>query len=803
MSDQSLRRPVAGPALTAFAVSLAVILLQLVQTRIFSVVFWNHLVYFIVSIALLGFGVSGTWLAFGRQTFLARYLTPPTATAAFVVAALFSSLLLPVLSVSTPWLTQDGQRIPVLLLIYSVAILPYFFAGWILGTLFRDHAEQMHRLYFADLVGAGLGCVIFLVLLAPLGASRLIVVACAATLLPFLASFLTNTRARVTGGLVIAALVIVASFGDRIDRSIRPESSKNLVADYSDLAPDDGVVIAFSEWNPVARIDVVTTQKQPNSRRIYMDGGAFTPVVSSPPDRPPAINPSADRMISYLAPYLVKPRPAATLVIGSGGGFDVWQAMRAGSQRIDAVELNSTTARLGRGENRAFSNGLFDRPGVTVFNQDGRSFARAQSSRYDLIVIDGIDTFAALNAGAYVLSENYLYSVEAFVDYLGRLAPDGVLAVTRWFQLNEATRVFTTAIAALERLGVQRPASHVIVLAYRRNSEEWASFLISPTPFPDDLAGRIRNDLERSGGTIAFPVSGRPTAEIPRALAGYAQFAAEGRAERYFTLFPYDVRPTSDDSPFFFHYEKWRDALAVVTNLKDGNWIRGNWPSLTLFSLSLFSLIAVILFILLPLLARRGRGASVPHFPAWVVFFTCLGVSFIFVEIALMQRFALLLGHPSLSLAVVLGVLLVSAGIGSLMSNRIGARLPATLAILAALIMAAAFIYPAITTWALALPYSWRVAMVVALVVPLGVLMGMAFPSGIAAVARSGPEGVPWMWGINGGTTVLGSLLAIIIAMASGFTLVLTLAAAGYAIAAVAFLIACRHQAIRVSDARS
>src|SRR5260221_5122399 len=190
------RNGLVRPILVAFAVSLAVILLQLVQTRIFSVIYWVHLVYFIISIALLGFGISGTWLAFGPQTRLARWLTPATAASAFVMTAIFSSLVMPVMSVTVPWFTDDWRRILVLLLVYSFAILPYFFAGWILGVLFREHAAAMNRLYFADLLGAGLGCVVFLLLLAPLGATRLGTVACAVILAPFVADMLSGKGLR-------------------------------------------------------------------------------------------------------------------------------------------------------------------------------------------------------------------------------------------------------------------------------------------------------------------------------------------------------------------------------------------------------------------------------------------------------------------------------------------------------------------------------------------------------------------------------------------------------------------------------
>lgn len=779
------------PLLIAFLVSLAVILLQLVQTRIFSVVFWVHLVYFIISIALLGFGISGTWLAFGPDTRLARWLTMPRAAWAFTAAALFSSFVVPATGISAPWLTGDATRLAVLLVVYAFAVLPYFFAGWILGILFRDQAAAIHRLYFADLVGAGLGCVVFLLLIAPLGAARLVTLATLCVLAPFVLDALGTTR-RILALTTVAGFGGLLALGGVIDGFIQPERSKNMVADYAGLATDDRRVIEFTEWNSIARIDVVTTHKNPNVRYIYMDGGARTTIQFARPAPAPPFEPDSESMLAHRLPYLVKSDPAKVLVIGSGGGIDVWNALRAGAKRIDAVEVNGTTARLGLEEYRSFNNNMFHRPGVAVFTEDGRNFIRASRDLYDVIAIHAIDTFAAINAGAYVLSENYLYSVEAFDDYLRHLSPGGVLSVSRWYQLNEATRLFATVLEGLKRFGVAEPTAHIIGVTYPLSSGEWITLLVSRTPFSAETVARVRDHAERYGRSLVFPSDQRPREAIPRALAGYAQFFTEGRAERFLQAFPYDVRPNSDDSPFFFHYERWRDTLRLLaTDIRDANWVRGNWPSVTLFGLSAFSLVAVVTFIFLPLLAR-GRRGSMPRFPAWSLYFTGLGVSFIFVEIALMQRFALLLGHPSRSLVVVLGTLLFSAGIGSYLSDRVGYRLPIALSCLTLLILAAAFVFPLIGEWALALPFALRVAAVIILVAPLGLLMGMPFPIGIGIIARSSPEAVPWMWGINGGTTVLGSLLAIIIAMGSGFTQVLTIAAIGYALAALAFVAAIR-----------
>lgn len=795
------------PIAIAFNTSLAVLLLQLAQTRILGVVFWNHLVYFIISIALLGFGIAGTWLAFGSDSWLARKLTMERAATGLLVTAIVSSFLVPQLSVSIASLFSGFGQIVQLIIAYTAATFPYFFAGWILGTLFRDHAEDISTLYFADLIGAALGCAIFLVGIGYLGAPRLVVLACLFAALPTLWPTGGGRRRIVTGAVLAVSLAALFAAGGPITRAIQPEPQKNMNLDYAGLAADDERIIEYTEWNALARIDIVTTLKNPGSKWIYIDGGARTKLVVGPPKTPTRFDPAKHDLTYSRTPYFFHRDPERVLVIGAGGGIDVWYALRAGAKRIDAVEINSTTADIGLRRYRGVNKDLFHRKGVRLIIEDGRSFARRTDHLYDVIMIHAIDTFAALNAGAYMLSENYLYTVEGIADYLNRLKPGGTLTITRWAMLSEATRLFTTTLESLRSIGVDKPEKHVIVLDSRAlgaktdTADHWVVLLARRTPFSSAEITQIRQHYAKHGDRLVYPIEVGPRRYITKALHDYARLFTMGRTHLFFAQFPYDVTPVYDDDPFFFHYEKWRDVLNVFSEKGLATWIRGNWPTFTLLSLSAFAVVAVALFIFAPLAGRRGR-ARFPGFGLWIVYFASLGVSFIFVEIALMQRFALLLGHPSRSLALVLATLLFTAGLGSRAAPRFARRMPAVLAILGGLILAAAYLYPVLGHAALYLPLWMRGALAVALVAPLGFLMGTAFPTGIRLVSHHGERAVPWMWGVNGGTTVLGSLLAIIIAMSANFTTVLVLAALGYAMAMVCLVLLGRRSPADQAGAR-
>ncbi len=771
-----------SPALTAFSVACATLLLQLVQTRIFSVVFWNHLVYFIVSIALLGFGISGTWLSFGTNSRLARLLTLPRSAVLFFITSIVASLYIPRLGISMASLVTDTSNIFQLILTYVAAVLPYFFAGWMLGVIYRNYTRNIHFLYFADLVGAAAGCIIFLVFIRPLTAVGLVLLA--AGMVAFPALFLSGRSWRSVTFVVLCALALwyYIDHVDELNAGIVPEETKALEALYEPqiLGLNDVRMLEFSEWNPISRIDVASSFKFPKNKRIFIDGDAWTGIMVDQENPAPPWNPEVDRLFTWGSPYLLRPSPEDVLVVGSGGGIDVYNALRAGAKKIDAVEINPTTARIVKDEYAEETKTVFEQPEVTLWTEEGRSFVRRGGAEYDVIMMNAIDTFSALNAGAYVLSESYLYTVDAMKDYVSHLKPDGILSISRWKTPAESVRLFTVVLEAMYELGYEHPERHIIAIF--TPYQGFIGVMAGRTEFSDAEVAKVQEHCERTGAVLMFPLANDEYEyAIQRIYAQYAEMRKTDPHPPVVVDLMYDARPVWDDSPFFFNFLTVHQLSLSTRASTAAQILRGNWSSLTLFSLFFFLLFAILVFMLAPLL-KYGRG-HIPHFKSWLVYFTCLGLSFIFVEIAMMQRFALLLGHPSRSLALVLATLLLFAGIGSHARGRFRVSLRLSLSLLVGAILVAAFVYPYLITFALGWSLTQRAYFTVLLVAPLGFFMGMPFPEGLRMVSEHGSEAVPWMWGVNGGATVLGSVVAIILAMAFNFTTVFVLAALGYFIA--------------------
>jgi hypothetical protein len=372
--------------------------------------------------------------------------------------------------------------------------------------------------------------------------------------------------------------------------------------------------------------------------------------------------------------------------------------------------------------------------------------------------------------------------VDAVKDYLLHLNDDGVLCITRQGPDPERARLFVMCIEALWEIGIGNPENNVMMTFYG----DTGSLIARKRPFSDEERALLAKNAESGGNVMYYPnVSKNVISEEPGIMRRYVEERKRGGASAYLASLPFDIHPVTDDSPFFFHYDRPGELMKVFSDRAVGQFLRGHWPSFTLLTLFGFTIIMVGAFMFAPLLTRRSQRMD--SFWAWLVYFSCLGVSFIFVEIALMQRFALLLGHPSRSLALVLAALLLFAGIGSGLQGKLKFPLVWLLGALVVVIFAAAFLYPSVIMFALSASLPVRGMVAVGLVAPLGILMGAPFPAGIRRVSEHGAQAVPWMWAVNGGSTVLGSVLAIILAIWYSFTTVLVVAALGYLIAMIVF----------------
>ena len=519
----------------------------------------------------------------------------------------------------------------------------------------------------------------------------------------------------------------------------------------------------------------------------------------------PARRPEATpfNYVTTALAYHLQPAGFSALVIGPGGGRDLASALVFGASRVDGVEINPIIANdIMRGEFREFSGSIYEHPRVRVAVDDGRSFVRRSPDRYGVIQASLVDTWAATAAGAYTLTENTLYTVEAFTDYLDHLNDDGMLTITRW--VADGLRLVSLAQEACAARGWSAAERLTIV-----RQDRVATFLLKKSPFTAAETARLRSvagelgfdvlyapdaiGADAAGGAAAsdaqFTVPAADVVVDGASTGDYARLILAADREQFYDGYRSDIRPTTDDRPFFFHTTKLEHQFEVAFGK---SMLFGNGLSALLTLLGI-SAALVALFVIGPLLlTSRGTAASGGSL-AWLAYFGALGAGFMLIEVSVLQRFVLLLGHPVYSLTVTLFSLLLGTGLGAAWSRRFDAdRLPRTgaiaIATVAILALAVIAVMTPIVSWAIPLSRAARMGIAVAMLVPLGVALGIPMPTGLRMLAKETPQMIPWAWGMNGALSVLGATMAIFIAMNWGFRVTLLAASATYLVGLAAFL---------------
>lgn len=773
-----------------FLLSAATLAFEVNLTRLFSVAQFYHFAFMIVSLALLGFGASGTFLAIFprlRQRDPARMLT--ILCWGFALTALGSYALTLYVPFDSFRIVHDWRQGLVLALHYVALATPFFCSGTATGLLLAARPERANRTYAANLAGSAAGCFLAVVAPAWVGGEGVILI-CAA--LGILTTFAFRSHAsRITfyvlrfAQTMLALILILFAWHLPPLLEIRLSPYKSL--SYALLYPDAELV--FRRWNGFSRVDVVRSESIRN-----LPGSGFNCPTAPPPqlgltvdgdDLSPIshVDPGfttldfSDCLLAAL-PYRLRPG-AHTLVLEPRGGFDVLVALAEGARTVTAVEANSLIVEAVR-EQAAWAGNLYDDPRVTVVQEEGRAYVRRARERYDVIVLSLTTPQRTVTSGAYSLTEDYCYTVEAFTDYLSRLNDNGLLVITRWLQAppSEEIRAFALAVEAIEQTGgdprtdlvALRSYQQTLILARRGpfTAPELESVRAFAAPRAFDLVylpGIHPDEINRSNVM--------PEPEYERLCSELLQ--AQGRGAWY-RAYPFDVRPPTDDRPFFGHYFRWGQAREVLA-LAGRTWQPfGGVGYLVLLALLVLAIAAAGLLILLPLVVRVRIGRE-RRLGVTMGYFALLGLGFMLVEIPLMQRFILFLGHPAYAMATVLFALLLFSGMGSLLSRRmpLGLALP----LIPALVGGYAVGLPALFEVALAAPLWGRLITAVLALVPLGLLLGMPFPKGLALLGES-PTLVAWAWGVNGAVSVVASILAALVALSWGSSVVLLAGAVCY-----------------------
>jgi len=789
-------------------ISAAILAYQVLLVRLFAIVSWHHFAYMIISIALLGFGASGTVLALARQRLVPRFPSVFAICAALfgvtAVAGFSLAMRLPFNPLAIVW---DGRQILWLGLSYLLLVVPFFFGGAAIGLSFARYTGEIGRLYAVDLVGAGvgaLGVVAVLFAVPPDTTLRLI----AALGLVAAALVLLSSRAvRARGaalGLGVAALVVAVWLPPALT-AFQPHISQYKGLSTALLVPDTRVIAQRS--SPLGLVDVVESPtipfrhapglsfnnltEPPPQIGLFTDADGFSAITRFDGDLAPLVY--LDFTTAALPYHLIE--GPSVLVLGAGGGEQVLLAHYHGAPAIDAVELNGHVVDLVADAHADFAGGLYNRPDVDVHIDEARSFVRGTDARYDLIQMPPLASFGAAAAGTQSLHENYTYTVEAMQDYLAALRPGGLLSITLWLKLppRDTPRLFATAVAALEAMGVD-PADRLALI----RSWNTATLLVKNGAFePAEIAALRDFAAGRSFDLAYYPGIAAEEANRYNLLDQPYFFDAATAllgpdAGDFIARYKFDIAPATDDRPFFYDFFRWRSLPELWRLRTQGAAAMLDMGTLILFATLAQAVVFSLLLILAPLVIRRRRfGGGAPRARV-SLYFLALGLAFLFIEIAFIQRFILFLGHPLYAVAVVLAGFLVFAGVGSALSTRLEQALQARgggwpshaldVAVPGIVCLAIVYIFalPPLFQALIALPDIAKIAIALALIAPLACFMGMPFPLGIARVARESADFVPWAWGINGCASVISAILATILALHIGFTGVVVIAALLY-----------------------
>ena len=733
-----------GVALT----TLATLLLELSLTRIFSAVFFYHFAFLAISIALFGLGVGGvlSYLVAGwRMSLFAKLAWLSALNALLVVLAL---MMVPAPKVDLPY--RELARI------YFVMALPFVASGAIVSLVISATIERVDRVYFFDLMGAAGGCLVLVPLLNYAGGPGAVLMA---ALLFAAAAIVWESLAR-PAAIPISSAVLTLGLATLL--------IINAQTNFIDVKR--GPYERFVQWNSFSRV-ALEPAHDAEASLIIIDGDASTSIWPTDIDHLSESDRRTTLMDTATAlPYLLRPHSKA-LVIGPGGGTDIILALVSGSKDVTGVEINPIIATsIMREKFPQLSRNLYLRPEVHIVVEDGRSYVRRSPEKYDVIQATLVDTWAATAAGAFALSENNLYTSDAFRDYLGHLNDGGLLTISRWGlePPRESLRLVSLAVDALGAMGKTRPSEHVIAVRSGDPAKVAAvdTVMISPTPFTPEDATKAENLCRAMGLTALY----LPNRNIPNPFTTLLRSA---KPREYQSTYPYDVSAVNDNRPFFFYTVQSRDFWDYIWKpapLTIDNKVNRTVP--LLLSLAGISIAATLIILALPPLVLGTRLPWRKDIFGFLLYFLFIGAGYILIEVALIQKFVLFLGHPTYALTVVIFSMLVSSGIGSFWSARLLTgdidrwmkALGAVALLAAALAVAVSFLL----TPAVGLPLWLKAVITILLIAPAGFMMGMPFPVGLKRLEQWHPPSVRWAWSLNAAASVLGSVGALVSAICLG-----------------------------------
>ena len=744
-----------------FLIALSGLVLEVSITRIFSAAIWYHFAFVAVSVALVGLGASGLVVQHRVKKLKGKWAENLTIYSAWGIA-----IFIPITLFVMHALASQVIYLPLFMILFSV---PFFLVGIIISAAFNAFASVAGRLYAADLIGASAGAllvVLFLVLTGGEG-STLIVGLIAAIGGTIFSRIAKNTKKTVVSLMFVAfalSLIILNHATQIFAIPTDPTAQKDLPI-Y--LREHPGSKIVKTEWNSFSRIDVVEggTGGEGLVAKVFIDGGAGTNIISW--DGKTESRQELSTWMQYL-PFKMMQDPKV-LVIGSGGGRDVVASLVSGSKDVTSVEINPIIYQTVKSYGDRAGN-VYSREYVRSYVDEGRSFITRSSEKYDIVYVPFVDTWASVSSGGLSVSENFLYTLQGFQQYYDHLSDTGKIVTVRW--LIDAPRFISTYAKLLEQNGIPQDQldRHLIMVTSDSYTQDPSVTMVifSKSPFTDEEIRFFSQSFSQYGYKPIL-VPGQIMREPYSALLN-----GQINLDQFYDMFETKVYPVTDDNPYFLSFEKPLPGVVEVL---------------------LYASVGIVaIFLLVPFawMKRRreeevGTKKSEIGIATMIPYFAALGMGFILIELALLQKLILLMGNPTMTFALLLFTLLISSGAGSLLSPRIAKNNMKNLVFIIGGIAALGILYflflPPIIYSTIAEPIEAKAAVSIAILAPIGFLMGMPLPTGMRLLKVHRPDYIPWMWAVNGAFSVLGAVLAIALGIMYGSSLAMILGILIYLIA--------------------
>ncbi|WP_083223289.1 hypothetical protein [Candidatus Thiodiazotropha endoloripes] len=783
------------PYLSLMLLSASALGYELLLMRLFSIIQWHHFAYLVIALALLGYGISGSLLYLRPAIVLRRFSQLyGLALLLFALSSISGFMLAQSISFNIEELFWNPSQILSLILIFLLLALPFAFAASAICMTFMHYpSDTISKLYAADLIGAGLGAIITLIAIYYVMPQNLLIgLSLTGVVATLIAIWETDIKPKTTLQLLtvaISALFFV----------IIPDLKLNY-SPYKSLAQTlniKGARIIDQRTSPLGHLTLVVNPQIPFRHApglsllntvepleqigLFVDGDNLSAITRYPQRREELSY--LDQTTSALAYHLKT--PDKLLVIGSGTGSDLLQAHYHRVESIDALELNPQIIALVNQDYRSFAGPVYDNPFTQLHIKEARDYLLESQQQYDLIKLSLTEGASASSSGLYALNESYLYTREAMQLYLSRLRPEGILSITRWIKLppRDSLKLFATAHQALQAMRLDNIEKRLLMIRNWQTS----TLLIKNGLFTN----RELEKSEQFCRTRLFDQAYHHQLKAEQSnrynLLSEANFyratrqIASGELENLIDNYKFELRPATDDRPYFNHFFKWQSFIEALKLRGSGGMPLIEWGYVVLLlSLGITGLLSGLLILLPLLLMPKNPSPSNSNLSGSVIgYFGAIGLAFLLIEIGTIQKFQLFLHHPIYAIAASLTAFLCFSGLGSYLSERLSQnqsyKQSTAKAILALCVIGLGYmlILPVLFDALTHLPVAIKIAITILLIAPMAICMGMPFPLAIAAMKRNRADQIPWAWGINGYASVISAGLSTVIAIQYGFKTVL------------------------------